>query len=683
MSSTLQTDFRPDTQPELPILAPSHWNTREIPTSREPRPAHETRETPGLRDAYDTAPIISVPKMTAPVQAPTPPAPARRVAPARPEGAETPRAPGAVTPYTLRLLVDDTFGANADPNAIDVETARTRPQRRLLNWLGARRAVTKCAPAALGAVVAVALGLAMTVVVQLLLDVILALTLHPGTVDPGTAFAENALQALLGGNPVKLFALANLAPVLLGGGTGAGAAGSQLALVPPLNSLLLIPAVALLYGGALSAASDFQRRTRYSVARGALVGPFYALLLTILTVAPTSWFDGRALGIGDGGVLLATPESALFYGLLWGTLFGALGGWTHLHGRRSLGVARAQLSATRFARLTGAFVGAGMALLTGVLACLVVALGSVAYIVVSGQAPAPLANAMQAAQLAGTPGGALSALLLALTLAPTLAVWVWAYACGVPIDLDRVSYAPGGAFGADFASLGLVGAPNGPQHPAWYLLALIPPVCYFCGGRIAARVAGATRPRAGVVAGALMALPLSLLSALLLMLATLSVHANVPLGTLVVDAAPWATQSLALSLVVGALAGGLGGRSGVTHPGRGASLSVRMMRYGRARARLFARIDRVVGRQAGAPMGLARAWAYHGVLAACVLCGGVLVVDIANPWLAPYMSATRLSTLDGVAAALLVAIPLLCFCVALWAGALGVIPTRRQPPRTL
>jgi hypothetical protein len=318
-----------------------------------------------------------------------------------------------------------------------------------------------------------------------------------------------------------------------------------------------------------------------------------------------------------------------------------------------------------------------MALLTGVLACLVIALAGVAYIVVSGQAPVPLANATQAAHLAGIPG-ALSTLLLALTLAPSLAVWVWAYACGVPIDLDRVTYAPGGTFGADFASLGIVGAPNGPQHPAWYLLALLPPVCYFLGGRVSARLAGASRPRAGIAAGALMALPLSLLSALLSLLATLAVHANVPLGTLVLDATPWATQSLVLSLVVGALAGGLGGRYGVTQPGVSASLSMRTVTYGGTRARLFAQIDRVVGRRVGAPLSPARAWAYHGILAVCVLCAGMLVGDVATPALAQYMPASLLGTLDGLAAALLVAIPLLCFCAALRATVLEAIPVRRS-----
>ncbi len=524
MATAVRGTMRPDTQPELPIPSPSASASR-----------------------YETV------RLWADSLVRGHPAPLRQPAP---------RTRPAAQPYTLALLISDTFGVNARPAALaGARTSATRLQRLLTQTLGTRLGVTKWAPALVGGGLAALLALAGVVLVQLTWSVALG-AFAPGLSDPATGFVERTLLALLGGSPFKLFALANLAPLLLFGGAGMDPGGAHMQLTPPLTSLLLIPILALLLGGALAASSDFTRRARYSVARGALVGPVYALLLTLLTELGGNRFDGASLGLhGTTVALLPTLTMTLFYGLLWGTLFGALGGWVRLYGWRSPAVAIERLARLRFARLIGSAVGACFALLYGFGGSLALALVALVVMLVSGQAPQLLVNAGQVTHLGGTPEGILGVALLALTLAPSLAIWVYVYASGASIDVDRVTYAPSGRLGTDFTTLALSGGTQAPPHPALYLLALLPLFCYFVGGRVAARFARAQTPRAGFGAGALIALPLTAFTLVLSMLATLSLQASLPAGTLLADVAPSALHNLLPILAISALVAGLGGLS--------------------------------------------------------------------------------------------------------------------------
>jgi hypothetical protein len=526
MATTLIGNPRPDTQPELPTLAPSISATR-----------------------YETV------RLWADSLVRSHPAPIRQAVPhTRP----------TAQPYTLSLLVADTFGANASPAALSRRrVSPTRLQRLLAQTLGERLSFTKWAPALAGGMLATLMGLAACILVQLVWNVALA-AFAPGLSDPVTGFVERTLIALLGGSPLKLFALANLAPALL---ASADPTAARMQLTPPLTSLMLIPILALLWGGALAASSDFTRRARYSVARGALVGPVYALLLTLLTVLGGSRFDGASLGLDGTATLLAAPNLTLFYELLWGTLFGALGGWIQLYGRRSLSVALARLSRLRFRRLIGSVVGASVALLYGLGGSLAIALVALVVMLVSGQAPQPLANAGQVTHLGGTLEGTLGLALLALTLAPSLAIWVYAYASGASIDVDHVTYAPSGKIGVDFTTLALNGGTQAPPHAALYLLALLPLVGAFAGGQVAARFAQAHTPRAAFAAGALVSLPLFAFTLILDTIATLSLQARLPGGTLIVDVAPSALHNALPILAIAALVAGLGGMSAIRKRG--------------------------------------------------------------------------------------------------------------------
>jgi len=528
MATAVRGNLRPDTQPELAI--PSSSTSPSVSASR-----------------YETV------RLWADSLVRSHPAPLRQPAP---------RTRPAVQPYTLTLLIADTFGVNARPAALaGGRASATRLQRLLTQTLGTRLGVTKWAPALVGGGLAALLALAAIALVQLAWSAALG-AFAPGLSDPATGFVERTLLALLGGSPFKLFALANLAPLLLFGGAGMDPGGAHMQLTPPLTSLMLIPILALLLGGALAASSDFTRRARFSVARGALVGPVYALLLTLLTELGGNRFDGTTLGLHETTVaLLPTPTTTLFYGLLWGTLFGALGGWVRLYGWRSPAVALARLGRLRFRRLLGSAVGACYALLCGLGGSLALALVALVVMLVSGQAPQPLVSAGQVTHLGGTPEGILGVALLALTLAPALAIWVYVYASGGSIDVDRVTYAPPGRLGTDFTTLALSGGTQAPPHPALYLLALLPLACYFLGGRVAARFARAQTPRAGFVSGALIALPLTALTLILSMLATLSLQASLPAGTLIADIAPSSLHNLLPVLAISALVAGLGGVS--------------------------------------------------------------------------------------------------------------------------
>lgn len=526
--ATIVREGRPDTQPSVPIAIPATL-TAAASSARH-------------RVALLNEPL---PRPTVPV--------------AKPAGLQT---PAPVEPYTLALLVADIFGANANPQVVRTRNAsRTRLQRLLVGVLGARRAVSKRASAVAGGLVATLLALAGVVAVQLGVNAALAATLSSAGADPTTGFVTGIARTLLGGSPFQLLALANALPLLLVGAP----AGSNVQFTAPLTSLALIPALALLLGGALAGSSDFSRRARYSVARGALVGPVYAVLLTVLTVLAGGHVDGAPFDLHGGVTLIANPQIALFYGCLWGGLWGAAGGWLQLHGWRSVRLARGTLARLRFRRVIGACVGAAYGLSTGLVASLVVAVAGVVYVIASGQTPQQLSAVGQALHLDGTPQGILGLALLALLLAPSLVIWTFAAMSGLPLGLDRITYAPpAGGPGSDFLSLGLSplwGATQTPGHPAWYLLALIPLICYFLGGRVAARFARVNGRRAAFVAGALTAIPLALGTLLLCSFASLSLQAMVPAGVLIASAGPATLPGLALVFVVGAIVAGLGGCS--------------------------------------------------------------------------------------------------------------------------
>jgi hypothetical protein len=631
-------DTVPDTQPEIPVVRVT---------------------TPGSGDQARPT------EATSPVPATTQPVTAIRVA-LTPTATASP-APGEA--YTFRHLLNATFGVPTRANRV---FPRTTIQRILAERLETRLATNKWISTAMGALVAVGAGLGLSVVAQSVVNAALGTALQTADSSATASFAGDTFATLLGGNPIKLFLLAQHVPLQLANGTSA--ANGRLSLGAPLTLLALIPVVALLLGGAVASASDFERRARYSVARGALLGPIYAVALLLLSLVSLSPVEGDALNVASGAHITASPFGAFLSGLAWGTLFGALGGWLHLHGRRSLRALPASLERLPLPRVVGALLGGLTALGVGLLACLGVALAALVYLALNGMAPALNGNL---ARLPATPGELLTSLTLIVTLAPSLAATLWGVTVGAPAQTAQVSYTGHSTFQASFGALG-----GSAWGGAWLLLALVPVVACLIGGRIAARFISARTVRGALVTGALIALPVSVGTYLLIAQAELTVAANLPGGTFILDVSPDALTACVRMFLLAAVAGAIGGWSTLISPSLAAHFA-RLSLPGllALRARLYATLDTITQRSSFAPLSPARALLYDAALAVCGLSALTLALDGMSLLLARSVSLTYLSAATSVVAALLVAAPFLWLALALVSTATDLLsPPVRQDP---
>jgi hypothetical protein len=492
---------------------------------------------------------------------------------------------------------------------------------------------------ALGAVVAVIVGLSLTVIVGLLWGHLVQSPLVASS--PASVVFEvlgGATTAFQRPTLLNLFAIEHHVPLsihLASAARGGGVSGDG-TLALPLLGLLVVPVLALTLGGYIAAASDYSRVARFSIARGALVAPFYAILLFVLALVGAS---------GGGAVMLhPSPFLALFYGLLWGAIFGALGGWIHLSGRHWL-------------------AGALVAMVCGVLMC--VALGCAALALVNVQAAAVSAGATvsTASPHIGGLSGLGTALAAILVIGPTVGVWAFAGATGAALDTRLVSSV--GSATSQHATLGFVGAQHAPTPQIWLLMALVPLICYLVGGRVAARIAGASTVRDGAQAGALMAVPLSLLMGLLAGASTLTLSMRGAGSGGSLMAGPSVGGTFLATLLVGAVVGGLGGASAVALPALGDMPRLPLAPVRPLGWRVFALLDQLTSREPGEPLTAARAWFYDGVLAAALLGGLALAAELVTTVAARTVALDRITTIDTWLAAALVGIPLLFFIGAL------------------
>jgi hypothetical protein len=546
----------------------------------------------------------------------------------------------------------------------------------LAERLDARLATNKWVSAMLGALTAICAGVSLSVIAQGLVNAALGTALRAENASATAAFTGDAVGALLGGNPVKLFLLAQHVPLQLA--SGASAANGWLSLVAPLTLLALIPVIALLLGGAVASASDFERRARYSVARGALLGPVYALALLLLSLCSFSPVRGESLGVSAGTLAMAVPFGAFMSGLAWGTLFGALGGWLHLNGRRWLRALPSSLERLPLPRLVGAVFGGLVAMGAGLLTCLGVALAIAVYLALNGRAPT-LSGGLT--RLPASAGELLTYLALVVALIPSLAATLWALSVGAPVRMARVSYTGQDAFQTSF------GAFSPTISGAALALALIPVAACLIGGRIAARFFGARTTWSALVTGALIALPVSALTYLLVAQAELNVTANLPGGTLLLDVSPDAFTACERMFLLAALTGAIGGWStlfaptvtttfATTFAARFTSLRARIPDLLALRARLYGMVDTLTYRSPFAPLSPARALLYDLALAVCGLSALTLVLDGASLLLARSTSPAYLSALTSVLAALLVAAPFLWLALALLSAATTLFAPR-------
>lgn len=535
-------------------------------------------------------------------------------------------------------------------------------------------AVNKWFTALLGAIAAVISGLILTALAQSLwgnaIKGLLGLAPLPSSVS---STVESYGQSLLTPDLLKLFAIAHHVPLVIsasvsaGGGPVNASLGGDVTLNLPLTGLIIIPALALTLGGYVSATSGYTRQARYAIARGALIAPFYAVATAILAAMGSSSISGGLLSESGSVTVAPAVFPAFIYGLLWGAIFGALGGWIHHSGRAWLSSAVQSLQSVQTLqrkRAAGAVAGAVAAYLCGVLLFIAVGIGGIAFLLIHTAATTTI-NLTQLQS--GTQGNPALIAFLAITMAPVLAVWALAVASGAP--LQTFTSIPGSSGSSGATSIGLFGTHQAIPGLLWLIL-LVPAIAYIAGGRIAARVAQADRPDSAFIAGALMAVPLSIITAAAAWLTSVSFDINFLGQNGSVGFSPSIGGTFLAVLIFGAVAGGIGGVSYLRAPGLGELPRIVLIPFRPIGAALNPLLDRLTGVPTGQPRSAARRWVYDAVLAAVILGVATIVLDIINTPLAPTAPFSLLSGLDQWVGALLGALPI-CYLI----GALIVLAT--------
>lgn len=471
--------------------------------------------------------------------------------------AQTPSTPSGPSLSASGDLVERVFGAQPAPRARSANTAIQRLWQRFLppEW-----AALPWISIPVGALVALVVGLVGSVVGLLFWSRAIAYLLDSSNVIGANEMLVEAVHAL---NLLQLLLLEHGVPMSLALGSP-GATGSFSALETlPLTGLSLLPACALILGGYVAAASDFSHTLRFSVLRGALVGPIYALLLALVAL-----FGASTVRIGENTFIQLYPSvgQALLAGLLWGALLGALGGL--------LAIRRHHLFTTNRHPdlLAGGAWGALIALGSGLLLALVALLAGMAAHAI-GTVPTGTAG-QPGGGLAGVINGALVAIALLIVLAPVVALWL--FALGTGATLDSWISASGTDVVSGNSTFGLLAAQHHPPSITWWLLLLIPLASYIIGGRAAAHIARAESLRDGALAGWLMAVGLSVILLALTLLSRLLISSEASIfGRNVavnLGLAPSVGATFLLVLLIGGIFGALGGASAVLAPQPGEML---------------------------------------------------------------------------------------------------------------
>jgi hypothetical protein len=369
--------------------------------------------------------------------------------------------------------------------------------------------------------------------------------------------------AILSPNLLQLFLLEHGVPMSLTLGSPGGTGSFSALTTAPLTGLSLIPACVLLFAGYVAAASDFSHRLRFSVVRGALVGPVYGVLLLVVAL-----FGSSAIHVAQNTTIQLHPSLGIAFlaGLIWGTVLGAFGSL--------LALRRHHLFTTNRSPdlLAGATWGALIALVSGLLLASVALLAGMAAHMI-GTAPTVAAGSSANGVLEAL-GDVITTISLLVVIAPVAALWLFALGTGATIDSWITT--SGANPSSVTSSVGLLAAQHHPSSIAWWLLLLVPLASYIIGGRAAAHIARAGSLRDGALVGWLMAVALTLLILLFTLLTRVLVSSVATLfGRTVITnlgIAPSVGAVTLLVLLVGSVVGALGGASAVLAPEPGPAL---------------------------------------------------------------------------------------------------------------
>jgi hypothetical protein len=490
--------------------------------------------------------VMPVPDMTSPM-------PAYPVHPSASTGPRTAGAARAATESAIARL----FGVQPPPRE---RAANNAIQSFWLRYLPPESAAVPWISIPVGALLALVAGLLVTILGLVFWTRAIGYMLgFGGAVNANTGLFGSVLSP----NLLQLFLLEHGLPMSLALGSP-GATGSFSALVTaPLTGLSLIPACALVFAGYVAAASDFSHRLGFSLARGALVGPVYAVLLLLVAL-----FGSSAIHLAQNTTIQLHPSlgMALVAGLVWGTVLGAFGSL--------LALRRHHLFTTNRSPdlLAGASWGALIALVSGLLLATVALLAGMAAHVI-GSAPATAAGS-SASGIVGALGATITTISLLIVVAPVAALWLFTLGTGATID--SWSTTSGATLSSSTSTFGLLAAQYHPSSVAWWLLLLVPLASYIIGGRAAAHIARADSLREGALVGWLMAVALTALMLLFTLLTRMLVSSNATLFDRTVithlGIAPSVGAVALLVLLVGSILGALGGASAVVAPEPGPAL---------------------------------------------------------------------------------------------------------------
>lgn len=486
---------------------------------------------------------------------------------------------------------------------------------------------------------------------------------------------EGLIAAVRSPNLLQLLLLEHGVPIGLALGSP-GSTGSFTGLMTlPLTGLSLIPAGGLILAGYVAAASDFSHSLRFSVLRGALVGPVYGLLLLLVAL-----FGSDTTTMAQNTTIQLHPSLGVAFlaGLIWGTLLGALGSLLALR-RHHLFTTNQQPDL-----LAGASWGALISLGSGLLLAAVALIAGMAAHVIGTVPPATSASG----GLVGALGAVVVAISLLIVIVPVGALWVFALSTGATLDSWFTATSAIPAKGA--STFGLLIAQHHPSSIAWWLLLLIPLTVYIIGGRAAAHIARANSVRDGALVGWLMALALSVLMLVLTLLSRVLISSEATFfnrsTSSTLGIAPSVGAVFLLVLLFGSIIGAFGGVSAVLAPKPG-PMAVSLMLPLLARLtpalslaqRPWDMLDEA--RNQHPPRTPMRSLIYAAALSAVGLVALFLVV-VALGWIASHftpISAVR--GFDGFFAGLAVGVPLLLLASAAILAVLRTLPPllTRQP----
>ena len=333
-----------------------------------------------------------------------------------------------------------------------------------------------------------------------------------------------------------------------------------------LNGLLIIPALALTLGGYIAASTDLQNRAVSSLLRGAAIAIPYAALLIALAPQVNGnlpLFPGEPTT--DVNTFTIDSTSLLLYGLIWGAIFGLLGATLKL-GRGRWRHMVVQFLHTRprpqiVGMLTGGLAASGL----GILLSMLVLYGFLAFSAFS--VPIFTQN------LCNFGFGLANWQYMtgwAIAQGPLHAVNLFFYSFGAPVNIVNPKnlgcFYINSVTGSDHVTYSLLG--GSPHLPNWtFVFLAIPVLSLFLGGRVSAAFGKAQTSGQGLVQGALIAVPFTILTMLLSVITMIAFQYTGTFNGSSSSTSTTLTQSFGVApfdlllwaLLSGAVLGGLGG----------------------------------------------------------------------------------------------------------------------------